>query len=184
MLESIVDQMTVYQASWWVAGGWAIDLHLGRQHRPHKDVDLAVLRGDQGMLQSSFREWSLHKVVNGTFESWRPNESLELPIHDVHVTRREERLEFLLNEAYGDTWSFRRNLNVSMPLMNLTRYSSENIPYLCPEIVLLYKAKSPSAFDDEDFERARSVLDTTAKQWLADALNVCHPGHPWICDLG
>ncbi len=29
---------------WWIAGGWAIDLHLGRRSRAHADVDVLVLR--------------------------------------------------------------------------------------------------------------------------------------------
>src|SRR5262245_287014 len=33
---------------WWaIAGGWAIDLWLGRQTREHHDVEVVVLRDDQ-----------------------------------------------------------------------------------------------------------------------------------------
>lgn len=37
---------------WFVAGGWAIDLHLGRATRPHGDVDVAVYRHDQAAARS------------------------------------------------------------------------------------------------------------------------------------
>lgn len=30
-------------APWWVAGGWAIDLFIGAQTRPHGDLDVAML---------------------------------------------------------------------------------------------------------------------------------------------
>jgi Aminoglycoside-2''-adenylyltransferase len=31
---------------WWIAGGWAIDLFLGRQTRRHEDIDVLILRQD------------------------------------------------------------------------------------------------------------------------------------------
>jgi hypothetical protein len=31
-----------------------------------------------------------------------------------------------------------------------------------------------------DFEAARGALDTDSRAWLAAALRVCHPGHPWL----
>lgn len=183
MLENIRARMSVYPEPWWVAGGWAIDLHLCRQHRPHKDVDIAVLRRDQQQLHSCFSGWSLQKVVNGAFQPWRSNETLQLPIHEVHARRDSEHLEFLLNETSGNAWVFRRNPSISMPLDRMSRRTSEGIPYLCPEIVLLYKAKTPREYDTEDFERARVTLDNGARRWLAAALNTCHPGHEWTSKL-
>lgn len=31
--------MAGFPAPWWIAGGWAVDLSLGRQTRPHGDID-------------------------------------------------------------------------------------------------------------------------------------------------
>jgi putative ABC transport system permease protein len=39
---------------WFVAGGWALDLFLGRVTRPHHDVDIALFREDQRQLRSHF----------------------------------------------------------------------------------------------------------------------------------
>ena len=183
MLAEILSRMRVYQQTWWVAGGWAIDLHLGQQHRPHKDVDIAVLRRDQRDLRSCFSGWSLQKVLKGASQPWWPNEMLQLPIHEVHAEREAEHLEFLFNESAEDLWVFRRNPSISMPLERVSRRSAEGVPYLCPEIVLLYKAKAPREHDLEDFHRACETLDTDAKQWLAAALNTCHPGHEWTSEL-
>ncbi|MHA2370372.1 MAG: nucleotidyltransferase domain-containing protein, partial [Candidatus Hodarchaeales archaeon] len=36
---------------WFVAGGWAIDLHLNYVTRPHEDVEIIILRQDQLVLQ-------------------------------------------------------------------------------------------------------------------------------------
>ena len=36
---------------WWVAGGWAVDLFIGRLTRPHKDIEIALFRRDRLGLQ-------------------------------------------------------------------------------------------------------------------------------------
>lgn len=36
---------------WWLAGGWAIDLHIGYVTRVHEDIDVLVLREDQLRVQ-------------------------------------------------------------------------------------------------------------------------------------
>jgi len=46
MLSRVRELMHEYPRAWWVAGGWAIDLHLGHQSRAHQDIDIAVLRRD------------------------------------------------------------------------------------------------------------------------------------------
>jgi hypothetical protein len=59
------------------------------------------------------------------------------------------------------------------------------IPYLAPEIVLLFKAKHAARGKDAaDFARALPLLDGQRREWLADALRVVHPGHDWITLVG
>jgi Aminoglycoside-2''-adenylyltransferase len=49
--------MCSFDAPWWVAGGRALDLWMGRQTRAHQDVDIAVLRADQKQLHEVFGGW-------------------------------------------------------------------------------------------------------------------------------
>ena len=86
----------------------------------------------------------------------------------------------LFNDMNGGAWAFRRNPSISLPLDRVSRRSPEGIPYLCPEIVLLYKAKAPREVDTEDLERSCATLDADARQWLAAARIACHPEHEWI----
>lgn len=37
---------------WWISGGWALDLFLGRQTRPHFDIDIAMPRSCQALNKS------------------------------------------------------------------------------------------------------------------------------------
>src|SRR3989449_2161854 len=96
---------------WYIAGGWAVDLYLGRETREHDDIDVAILRKDQFELQRYLTDWAFVKVVDGQRLPWTDRERLDLPVHEVHATSRNRaRIEFLLNESSGGTWQFRRNL--------------------------------------------------------------------------
>src|SRR5262245_25609536 len=59
--------MDGYRAPWWVAGGWAIELHAarahGRQIRPHPDLEISILRRDQRALFDHLVGWQLCAVV-------------------------------------------------------------------------------------------------------------------------
>ena len=175
--------LAAYEAPWWIAGGWALDLYQGASSRSHQDIDIAVLRGDQARLRQFLSGWSAHKMVHGQSQPWMETEQLTLPVHEVHASRGEAHLEFLLNEATQTHWLFRRNLSISLPLSVLSRRTPSGIPYLCPQVVLLYKAKNPRPKDQEDFQRTLPVLHAEDRLWLAQALEICHPGHDWLRDL-
>ncbi len=183
MLYPVSKAMRDYSQPWWVAGGWAIDLYLGYQSRPHRDIDIAVLRRDQQALRRHLQGWHFTKIVNSISFTWPEQEQLELPVHEVYADNGGERLEFLLNEAAGDTWLFRRNKAISAPIERITRQSATGIPFLSPEVVLLYKAKSPRAHDRADFKSTLPKLEPIAKSWLVSALQICHPSHEWLSDL-
>jgi SpoU rRNA methylase family enzyme len=59
----------------------------------------------------------------------------------------------------------------------------DGLPILRPEVVLLYKAKNLRERDQEDFEQVQSRLDPRDRRWLADAIEVVHPGHEWLGTL-
>ena len=53
-----------------IAGGWAIDLFLGRQTRPHHDLDIQILRRDQAALRGLLADWDLHLAGDGRLQPW------------------------------------------------------------------------------------------------------------------
>lgn len=56
----------------------------------------------------------------------------------------------------------------------------EGIPYLSPEVVLLYKAKDTRAKDQEDFLRVVDSLSSEQKKWLQTAIQLHMPHHKWL----
>lgn len=43
--------MANFNQLWFVASGWAIDFHIGKETRVHKDIEIAVFRNNQLQLK-------------------------------------------------------------------------------------------------------------------------------------
>lgn len=185
-LGTVVTLMSGFPAPWCVAGGWAIDLFLGRMTRAHDDVDVAVFREDQRAIHDCWPHWSKQKVVAGTFQDWPADEWLSLPIHEIHIQSPDEPprvVEFLLNERDGERWIFRRNPAVTLPIGESIRTGAGGVPILAPAVVLLYKAKNPRPKDEEDFQVTVPHMAAGDREWLARALELVHPAHAWLAKL-
>lgn len=168
---------------WFVAGGWAVDLFLGKLTRPHDDIEVAVFRQDQRALQDCLRGWRLQKVVGGELSAWRRGEWLAPPVHEIHCRNEAAEpaaFEVLLNETSGDDWVYRRDEQVRRPLAQLHLPSDAGVRYLSPEVVLLYKSKNPRDKDERDFAAVVARLDAERRAWLRGAIAACHPGHHWL----
>ena len=180
--------MRGFSAPWWICGGVALDMFVGRETRRHDDVDVAVLRRDQQALWSHLEGWDLwYATPDHSLEPWTGG-PLELPIHGIWARRSTEpnsawACEFLLNEAADDEWVFRRDSQVQLPLEAIGA-THAGIPYLRPEIVLLYKAGERSPKNEADFAAVHLQLSTAARRWLAAALTTTRPNDPWIKRLG
>jgi hypothetical protein len=171
---------------WWVAGGWAVDLFLGFKTRSHKDLDLGVLRRDVANVQLLMSEWDVFEVKAATLYRLSRN---ELPRPDVNSlwcrpkNARDWSLELMLDESDGNQWVFRRLTTVRRSLASAIRRTSDGIPYLAPEIQLLYKARNPRREDQADFENVLERLGPSERGWLSDALLEVHPDHAWLTRL-
>ena len=174
-------------APWWIAGGWALDLFLDADTRPHGDVDVAMLRRDQLKLRRLLRTWDLrYATATHTLEPW-DGRHLELPVHGVWARRSVTpstpwTFEVLLNEHRGDRWVYRRDATIFRELADLGEHRN-GVPYLRPEVVLLYKSKSPTETDEADFDAVEPHLNCSARSWLRAALATCTPEHPWLVRL-
>jgi hypothetical protein len=172
---------------WYVCGGWALDLFLGRVTRTHKDVDVAIARRDQSQVQDYLlrRGWKLEKAVDGKLSPWREGEELRLPLHAVWCRKEghaPDFFELLLNEFDGELFRFRRDATVTLPRARMSFESPEGLPVLAPEVVLLYKSNGAEE-DAADFRNAAPALSAEARAWLKGALDKVSPGHPWAREL-
>lgn len=172
-----------------IAGGWAISLHLRRLVRPHKDVDVAIFREDQGALQNHLEAWQLYVAHEGVLRPWPRGVQLALREHVVWAWRPgaaggrvdlQPDLELLLDERTGTHWMSRRDPSITLSLEIVCLRGPHNLPYLAPEIVLLYKSKDTREDDHTDFQAALPSLSTRQRAWLAGAVGRLDPSHPWL----
>lgn len=166
---------------WWVAGGWAIDLHLGRVTRPHDDTDVVILREDQSTARHHLATWDLQAAdPPGTLRPWPLDEILPVGVHDVWCRRDVHSpwsLQLMLDDVRDGEWVYRREPRVRRSLDRLDGPASRpGLRVLAPEISLLYKSVKPRPKDVADFHAVRGSLDQDARRWLSDALG---PDHPW-----
>jgi hypothetical protein len=183
--------MDGFGAIWCVAGGWALDLFLGRVTRAHSDVELAILRPDQSRLHSQFEGWAFTvSVPDGQGGHWRKawakGELLELPLHEIHAYSPDEpaqSIEFLLSETEAGHWVFRRDPSITQPLDLAFVETEFGVHALRPEIALLFKSKSTRPKDEADFHAVVGVLNASRRQWLGAALHRTEPNHPWLPSL-
>lgn len=177
-------------APWTVAGGYALDLHAGHVARAHDDIDIEIPREAQGQLPDVLRGWRLDASVKGAYQPFRP--PLEPPSHQIHARHPDLpavlMADLMLTDLSGGLWHYRRDPAITRPLAEARRVGPHGLPYLAPEIVLLFKAGSagrePRSKDQSDFERVLPMLDTAARAWLRGALERTRPGHGWVEALG
>jgi hypothetical protein len=166
-----------FPARWWITAGWAIELYVGHSVREHNDLDVLVLRSEQLALQEHFAGRELRIAHEGRLERWPPGERLELPLHNVWAG---EGLQFLIAEDDDGTWWYRRDEQIRLPVADLGLVTDTGIPYVRPEVVLLFKSKAPEPHDEADLEAVLPALDAEGRDLLRGWLPA---GHRWLARI-
>ncbi len=165
---------------WCVAAGWALDLFRGRQTRDHGDVEIPVPRARFAEIAQRFPEVDFHVPVAGTLV---PASADTLAAgHQTWALDRAAgcwRLDVFREPHDGDVWLCRRDARIRRPYADLIRRDASGLPFLAPEVALLFKAKAARDEDCADFAGTLPLLDADQRQWLADALALVHPDHSW-----
>jgi hypothetical protein len=170
---------------WWVAGGWALDLYLGTAGRPHKDLDIGILRRDAPDVIASMSSFEFFEALTGRLyrlESGVPRADVNC-LWGRPLGTDQWVLELLLDESEHRDWIFRRDRTIRYPLELFVQYDPNQIPYLVPEIQLLYKASRTRPEDEADFERTAPHLSAHARAWLRRAIASLDPAHRWLRSL-
>jgi hypothetical protein len=176
--------LSVLTVPYWIAGGWAIDLAVGRVTRDHADVDIMLLERDEHALRTDLTEVDVQLIGrDGQPGPWPAGRRLlagpgpgrpRPPIGADRLVLRGKNLplpaEVLLASAAGASWVYYRGARcISRPLAGITRHR-HGIPFLAPEVVLLFKSRSESDKDQRDVEAALPVLGAEQRSWLQDTL--------------
>ncbi len=184
----VAQALTNLEAPWMFAGGVALDLHLNRITRPHDDLDVAVARDAQPQLLRLLSDWKLDAPDEGMYQPCTA--PLELPLHQIHARHPALpdvlMLDLLLTDLSDGLWHYRRDPRITLPLDEARLWSASGLPYLAPQVALLFKAAADRELrgkDARDFKRVRPTLDGQALKWLRDALELLDPEHEWLTRL-
>lgn len=180
-----------YPGTWWVAGGWAIEAFTGVS-RPHHDCDPCALRVELDLLRDHLRGrydvWSASSgALRPVFETWEgtPDELLLDGAAGLWLRpawNRPWEYDVLLSRGDTETWAYRRDPSIRLPMAEAL-WVQDGIPYLRPEIQLLYKARGLRPQDQADFDVTVPLLEKGPRDWLADCLRRTELGHPWLAHL-
>lgn len=176
----VAERLSGTSACWYVAAGWALDLFVGGLGRDHDDLEIGVPRERFTELVEAFPgfEWD----VVGDGRAWPFPEEAD----NMHQTWLREpatgcyRLDVFREPHDGDRWVCRRDVSITVPYDELILRTDDGVPYLIPEVVLLFKAKERRPKDQTDFMRSLPLMDLSRRARLADWLSRVHPGHPWL----
>jgi hypothetical protein len=167
------------EAPWCVAAGWAIELFLGDRSREHEDLEVAVPRPRFGELAARFGGLELYVPLGegrlGPFDA--DSESHQTWVREPGGPWR---LDVFREPADGDTWICRRDASIRMRYDELIEWTADGIPYMRPDVVLLFKAKHAREKDGGDFEAAAPRLGAERRDSLRCWLELVHPGHRWL----
>ncbi|MGW6282089.1 nucleotidyltransferase domain-containing protein [Kribbella sp. NPDC055071] len=184
-LTAVRDLFREYPCPYWVAGGWALDLFADRVLRPHDDVDVLVLARDLDQLSQTFSSTRplVEHPETGERRTWLPAEQLAPGPHALVFPDADHPapIQILLAASDQDDWVYHRGRGtVRKPLAEVTLTSPAGLPYLAPEIVLLFKSRNSRPKDDADFAGVSPLLSPVQREWLRAHIAPRFPDHSWL----
>jgi hypothetical protein len=181
----IARRLADVDAPWYVAGGWALDLFLGRQTRRHGDLEIAIPAAEFGAISSLFPGYVFDgvgqnclwpdaspEVLAATHQTWLRDPSSGTYVVDVMREPHE-----------GPTWICRHHPTIRLPYAEIICHTADGIPYLRPELALLFKAKYARPKDQADFDGVLPELSPAQRERLAELIGRGYPDHAWLARL-
>jgi hypothetical protein len=125
-------------------------------------------------LFSSGRIWenAAPGVLAATYQTWLRDPATGNYLLDVFREPHD-----------GDTWVCRRDETIRLPYSEIIHRTPDGVPYLAPELVLLFKAKHARPKDEADFDATIPHMTPAQRTTLAGLLARAHPGHRWLANL-
>jgi hypothetical protein len=192
-------------------GGFAVELFLDKKIRSHNDIDVSAYwnERDKIILYMQSLNWNVYEMCGGGMvhhitdinnqlklkkniccfkDDYNPVSLIpqnEKGMYQIDFDNKEQKclnfIEFLFNNKSDKNFIYDRNDEITLPLSRAVLYRND-IPYLAPEMVLLYKSTDINREGYQlDFISTIAKMDKEEKNWLKNALLTTNPaGHLWI----
>lgn len=180
--EEVAHRLSGVDAPWAFAAGWALDLFRGSVTREHEDVEIAVPAACFAAIRLALTGYEFDVVGAGC--RWPITDKAAFDfMHQTWVREPDSgvyKLDVFREPHDGDMWICRRDASIRRPYSEVIRRTGAGLPYVAPEIVLLFKARLSRPKDEADLQGTLPLLDPAARGWLRWALERVHPGHAWL----
>ena len=178
-VEAVVHTFAAAPFRWWISGGRALELHLGRSWRDHDDTDVGVSRRDLGALYKLLEHWHVHVAADGRLTPWR-GEPLVAEAHQNNLWCRIVAggpwvLDITIGEGDDHRWIYRRDQSIQLPWDEAVLRTGDGVPYLAPHLQLLFKSKGRRPKDEVDAAEVIPQLSVREREQLRRYLDADHP---------
>jgi hypothetical protein len=181
----VAERLTGVTTPWCVAAGWALELFRGEPVRQHGDIEIAVPAADFPEIRDRFPAYVFDAVGSGRIWA-QPTPDILAATHQTWL-RDPETGGYLLDvfrEPHdGDTWICRHDESIRLPYSEIIHHTPGGIPYLAPELVLLFKSKHARPKDQRDFDETVPRMTPAQRRTLATLLARARPNHQWLSNL-
>jgi hypothetical protein len=153
-LGATVDLFRAAPFRWWIAGGRALELHLGRS-------------------------WRHHDAAAGRLPPWSGG-ALEQSLHQNNLWARRAGGPWLLDITVGEgdeeAWIYRRDERLRIPWEDAVLRTAAGVPYLSPELQLLFKSRD---LRNKDLVDARQVIPELSDEQRGRLAGQLPDDHDW-----
>jgi len=170
-------------APWCVAAGWAVDLFVGRERREHEDLEIAAPDVAFPQIRSLLPDLDFYPVGDGEVAALSDSPERLAETHQTWGLDRAAdawRIDVFREPSTSGEWVCRRNAEIRLSYDELIEQTADGIPYLRPEVVLLFKAKWTRPKDEDDLRDTLPLLDASRRALLGKWIALVHPGHMWL----
>ena len=94
---------------WWIAGGHALELHVGQSWRQHDDLDVGVRRDQAPLVRVWLSDWELRIAARGELREWDGRPLIaEYAENNVWIRRSSVdpwRIDLIIAEGTDSHWT-------------------------------------------------------------------------------
>ncbi len=164
---------------WWLSGGHALEAHLGDSWRTHDDTDIGIVRTQALHLPTVLHDWDIFVAAAGVLRHWT-GQPLDARRSENNLWCRPTpdspwMLDVTVGDGDEDEWVYRRDATVRRRWNEAVLVTADDVPYLAPELQMLFKSTAIRPKDDLDAAHVIPRLDPARRAWLKHELPYDHP---------
>jgi len=149
-----------------------MELHTGRQWRSHGDTDVGIVRSKANSAHEWLdADWDLWVASVERLTPWAGEALLADQSQNSVWARRPSdpfcSLDICVEAGDADGRAYRRDPTTQRPWDEAVLRTADGIPYLAPDLQLLFRSKDPRHKDDQDLGEVMEDLSEQQVEFVA-----------------